>query len=47
MKTQTKIRPKLSIGIDFHKKTWRVHFRSEFSGIPFSMEPNSQSLGFA
>lgn len=40
MKTQTKTSPKLYIGIDFHKKTWRVHFRSEFSGNPFSMEPS-------
>ncbi len=44
MKTQTKTSSKLYIGIDFHKKTWRVHFRSEFSGNPFSMEPNPQLL---
>ena len=44
MKTQTKTSPKLYIGIDFHKKTWRVHFRSEFSGNPFSMEPNPKLL---
>ena len=36
----TKTVSKLWIGIDFHKKTWKVHFRSEdFSGNPFSMEP--------
>lgn len=44
MKPQTKTRCKLWIGIDFHKKTWRVHFRSEFSGNPFSMEPNPDLL---
>jgi len=44
---QTQARPlsKLWIGIDFHKKTWRVHFRSdEFSGNPFSMEPQPDKL---
>lgn len=43
--TQTKTEPKISIGIDFHKKTWRVHFRSDlFSGNPFSMEPDPEAL---
>ena len=45
MKTQTKTASKLWIGIDFHKKTWRVHFRSDtFSGNPFSMEPDPDAL---
>jgi len=45
MKTQTRARPKLWIGIDFHKKTWRIHCRTdEFSGNPFSMEPNPDLL---
>jgi len=42
---QARTVPKLWIGIDFHKKTWRVHFRtSEFSGNPFSMEPIPENL---
>lgn len=45
VKTQTRAVPKLWIGIDFHKKTWRVHFRSDlFSGNPFSMEPSPKNL---
>lgn len=45
MKTQSKTSPKLWIGIDFHKKTWRVHFRTDlFSGNPFSMEPIPEQL---
>ena len=45
MKTQTNIISKLWIGIDFHKKTWRIHFRSDsFSGNPFSMEPDPDIL---
>ena len=45
IQTQTKNDCKLWIGIDFHKKTWRVHFRSDlFSGNPFSMEPNPKNL---
>ena len=45
IQTQTKNDCKLWIGIDFHKKAWRVHFRSDlFSGNPFSMEPNPKNL---
>ena len=45
MKTQTRTIPKLWIGIDFHKKTWRIHCRTElFSGNPFSMEPDPDLL---
>ena len=45
MKTQTKNLSNLWIGIDFHKKTWRIHFRSDrFSGNPFSMEPDPDLL---
>jgi len=44
MKEQTRTERKLWIGIDFHKVTWRVHFRSEFSGNPFSMEPDPDGL---
>ena len=45
MKTQTKTDSKLWIGIDFHKKTWRVHFRTNLiSGNPFSMEPDPDAL---
>lgn len=45
MGTQTKIKSKLWVRIDFHKKTWRIHFRSDtFSGNPFSMEPDPDSL---
>jgi len=29
MKTQAKTTPKLWIGIDFHKKTWKAHFRTD------------------
>jgi len=44
-KEQAKAVCKLWIGIDFHKKTWRVHFRTEeFSMNPFSMEPNPEKL---
>jgi len=40
IQTQTRALPKVWIGIDFHKKTWRIHCRTEeFSGNPFSMEP--------
>jgi len=45
MQTQTSTYRKLWIGIDFHKKTWCVHFRSDlFSGNPFSMKHNPESL---
>jgi len=44
VQTQTRARSKLWIGIDFHKKTWRVYFRSEFSGNPLSMEPIPELL---
>lgn len=45
IKTQTRAVSKLWIGIDFHKKTWRIHCRTEeFSGNPFSMEPNPELL---
>lgn len=45
VETQTRAMPKLWIGIDFHKKTWRIHCRTiEFSGNPFSMEPNAELL---
>ena len=45
LQTQTKTTPKLWIGIDFHKKTWRVHFRTDLiSGNPFSMEPDPDIL---
>ena len=40
MKSQTRTLPKFWIGIDIHKKTWRIHCRTEeVSGVPFSMEP--------
>ena len=45
VETQTRAKPKLWIGLDFHKKTWRIHCRTmEFSGNPFSMEPNPELL---
>lgn len=45
LQTQTRTKPKLWIGIDFHKKTWRIHCRTkEFSGNPFSMELNPNLL---
>ena len=45
MKTQTNIINKLWIGIDFHNKTWRIHFRSDsFSGNPFNMIPDADAL---
>jgi transposase len=45
LQAQTKAQPKVWIGIDFHKKTWRIHCRTEdFSGNPFSMEPNPDIL---
>ena len=45
VRTQTKTERKLWIGLDFHKKTWRIHIRSDlFSGNPFSMEPSPKKL---
>ena len=42
---QARATPKLWIGLDYHKKTWRVHFRTEeISGYPFSMEPLPDKL---
>lgn len=42
---QARAMPKLWIGLDFHKKTWRVHFRTEeTSCYPFSMEPLPDNL---
>ena len=42
---QTNTPCNLYIGIDFHKKTWQVHFRTDlFSGTPFSMEPDTDLL---
>ncbi|WP_299438295.1 transposase [uncultured Aquimarina sp.] len=37
--------PKLFIGIDIHKRSWKIHCATDlFSGKPFSMSPNPEQL---
>lgn len=45
MNTQITAVPKLFIGIDIHKRSWKVHCSTElFSGKSFSMRPNAAQL---
>jgi len=45
MNTQTTATPKLFIGMDIHKKSWSLHFRTDlFDHRGFSMSPNPEQL---
>ncbi|MEM0932143.1 MAG: transposase [Bacteroidota bacterium] len=45
MNTQITALPKLYIGIDIHKRSWKVHCATDlFSGKSFSMRPDSGHL---
>ena len=45
MITQITAVPKLYIGIDIHKRSWKVHCATDlFSGKSFSMNPNPEQL---
>lgn len=45
MKTEHTARPKLFIGIDIHKRSWKVHCSTDlFSGRTFSMSPDPEGL---
>ena len=45
MITQITAVPKLYIGIDIHKRNWKVHCATDlFSGKSFSMPPNPEQL---
>jgi len=45
MKTEQTALPKLFIGIDIHKRNWKVHCSTElFSGKSFSMSPSPKQL---
>ena len=45
MQSQTTATPKLFIGMDIHKKTWSVHFRTDlFDHKGFSMPPVAEKL---
>lgn len=45
MKTQITADSKLYIGIDIHKRSWKVHCSTElFSGKSFSMVPEPDQL---
>jgi len=45
MKTQQTATPKLFIGIDIHKRSWKVHCSTDlFSGRTFSMSPDPEGL---
>lgn len=45
MKTQQTATPKLFIGIDIHKRSWKVHCATDlFSGRTFSMSPDPEGL---
>lgn len=45
MKTQQTAPPKLFIGIDIHKRSWKVHCSTDlFSGRTFSMSPDPKGL---
>jgi len=45
MNTQTTAIPKLFIGMDMHKKSWSLHFRTDlFDHRGFSMPPSSEQL---
>ncbi|MDV7141033.1 IS110 family transposase, partial [Maribacter sp. TH_r10] len=45
MVTQITAVPKLYIGIDIHKRSWKVHCATDlFSGKSFSMNPDPEQL---
>lgn len=45
MHTPQSARPKLYIGIDIHKRSWKVHCSTDlFSGKSFSMKPDPEQL---
>ena len=45
MYTQNTAIPKLYIGIDMHKRSWKIHCSTDlFSGKSFSMKPNPEQL---
>ena len=45
MSTQTTATPKLYIGLDIHKKSWSVHFRTDlFDHRGFTMPPEAEKL---
>ncbi|MFD0932108.1 hypothetical protein ACFQ0R_05775 [Psychroflexus salinarum] len=45
MKTELSAELKLYIGIDIHKRSWKVHCSTDlFSGKSFSMEPSPDQL---
>ena len=45
MKTQHTAQPKLVIGIDIHKRSWKVHCSTDlFGGKSFSMSPDPEQL---
>lgn len=45
MDTQNTAIPKLYIGLDIHKRSWKVHCSTDlFSGKSFSMKPNAEQL---
>lgn len=45
MHTQTTATPKLYIGLDIHKKSWSVHFRTDiFDHRGFTMPPQPEKL---
>jgi len=45
MRTQITALPKLYIGIDIHKRSWKVHCATDlFMGKTFSMSPDAQEL---
>jgi len=45
MKTEPTAQPKLYIGIDIHKRSWKIHCATDlFSGKSFTMPPNPEVL---
>lgn len=45
MKTESTARPKLYIGIDIHKRSWKIHCSTDlFSGRSFTMPPKPEIL---
>ena len=45
MITQTTALPKLYIGMDIHKRSWKVHCATDlFAGRLFSMDPDPNQL---
>ncbi|WP_378187506.1 IS110 family transposase [Aquimarina sp. W85] len=45
MKSEQTAQPKLYIGIDIHKRSWRIHCATDlFSGKSFTMPPNPEIL---